>query len=66
MAGWLDDVECYGNESLLIDCEHAELGINDCNCEVAAVTCLGVYYITLYNQNIATVFIVYMHVHVHG
>ena len=54
MAGWMDDVECYGNESLLIDCEHAGLGINDCNREeVAEVTCLGVYYITLYNQNTA-------------
>ena len=63
-AFWLDDVECYGDENLLLDCDHAELGVHDCSREeVAAVTCLGVYYITLYNQNIATVFIVYMHVH---
>lgn len=27
---WLDNVNCNGNETMLDDCPHADLGIHDC------------------------------------
>ena len=40
----LDDVRCYGNESRLIDCFHAGLGLENCNGnELAGVVCKGSY-----------------------
>ncbi len=37
---WLDQVECFGNESRLIDCRASTLGIHDCtHSEDAGVRC---------------------------
>ena len=37
----LDDVECYGGEESIFDCEHAGIGVDDCShVEDAAVKCL--------------------------
>jgi len=30
-AIWLDDVNCFGNESGLQDCRHSDYGVNDCS-----------------------------------
>ena len=55
-AFWLDDVECFGNESSLINCPHKPLGEHDCiREEVAEVTCQGIY---IYNTNCS----LYIHV----
>ena len=37
---WLHNVECQGNESTLVACQHPPLGVNDCSHRVdAGVVC---------------------------
>eukprot|EP00057_Strongylocentrotus_purpuratus_P018553 XP_011673027.1 PREDICTED: deleted in malignant brain tumors 1 protein-like [Strongylocentrotus purpuratus] len=37
---FLDEVQCIGNESILLDCPHSALGVHDCNhTQDATVTC---------------------------
>ena len=39
---YLDDVECYGNESLLQQCHHSGVGDHNCvHSEDASVTCIN-------------------------
>ena len=39
----LDDVACYGNESMLSECPHRGIGIQDCTAGIdeAGVMCTG-------------------------
>lgn len=40
---WLDDVNCVGNESSLLHCEHLDFGDSDCgHYEDAGVVCSGI------------------------
>ncbi len=37
---WLDDVECFGKEKDVLDCEHLKFGTHDCSHEEdAGVIC---------------------------
>ena len=37
---WLDDIQCKGNETSLLDCNHAALGDHNCaDREIAIVLC---------------------------
>ncbi|XP_029946695.1 deleted in malignant brain tumors 1 protein-like [Salarias fasciatus] len=39
---WFDDVECFGNESSIMDCRHSGVGSHNCgHREDASVTCEG-------------------------
>ena len=49
---WLDDVECTGNESYLIDCQHGPLGVHDCaKHERVAIICKFIWYHYVPNCN---------------
>ena len=38
---WLDNVNCYGNETRLVDCRHNTLGVHNCqHSEDAGVACV--------------------------
>ena len=28
---WLDDVTCFGNETSIVQCQHNDFGVNDCD-----------------------------------
>ena len=39
---WLDNVNCFGNETRLVHCPRNRLGVHDCvHIEDAGVMCLG-------------------------
>ena len=41
---WLDDTNCVGNESSLLDCSHRDVGISNCgHSKDASVICAGEY-----------------------
>ena len=45
----LDDVNCYGTESTLLDCTHSTIGTSNCvHSEDAGVKCQSTWYILVY------------------
>lgn len=37
---WLDDVNCHGNETSIMNCEHKPIGVNNCgHDEDVAIMC---------------------------
>ena len=47
---WFDDVQCFGNESSLLNCSHRGFGINNCaHSEDANVICPGMMIIVQIN-----------------
>lgn len=45
---WLDDVNCFGNESSLVHCQRPAFGENNCgHGEDAGVICSGIYVLLL-------------------
>uniref|UniRef100_A0A669EHH2 SRCR domain-containing protein n=1 Tax=Oreochromis niloticus TaxID=8128 RepID=A0A669EHH2_ORENI len=49
---WLDDVDCFGNESSITDCRHNGLGVHNCgHDEDASIICEGKFYVRLVNGN---------------
>ena len=46
---WLDDVQCQGNESSIVNCWHSSWGVHDCgHQEDASVVCSSKYDIYLW------------------
>ena len=54
---WFDDIECIGNETSIIDCNHRGHGINNCfHSEDANVLCPGMLYNNIVHSTMS-----YMH-----
>ena len=46
---WLDDVQCVGTETRLIDCPHNAIGSHNCvHSEDASVRCQSMYHFITY------------------
>ena len=50
-AIWLDNTNCVGNESSILDCDHRVLGVSDCNHDEDVVLAC--------NQGTANIFVIF-------